>query len=161
MPILDPIKLGITPCKCGRLSTKLHCSKCGSYVIRGLNKKNTRTDSITLEQTEYQVYRCRVCFVVFDNWEWKNDCQAPPFETHSSRLQQSLQSGNPEEIAKDIARIQLPKDKLNTEEMRYLMDRAVKKKEVLDKQKLLEGNAQKIKNGISKVMEKVEIEGDI
>ena len=113
MPILDPIRLGITPCVCGRLSTKLHCSNCGSYVIRGVNKKNTRVDQVTLESTEYQCYRCRVCMTVFDDWEWRNECKAPPFETHSSRLHASFKRGNMEEISENIRGAQLPKGMTN------------------------------------------------
>lgn len=109
MPILDPVKLGIVPCMCGRLSNKLHCPKCGSYVIRGVNKMNTRTDPTTLEQTEYQVYRCRVCFRIFDDFEWQNECIAPQFETHSSRLQNGLRGGNSNEISRNIKDLPITK----------------------------------------------------
>lgn len=102
MPILDPTRLGIVPCTCGRLSNKIHCPACGSYVIRGINKKNTRTDPTTLVQTEYQVYRCRVCFDIFDDYEWRNECKAPVFETHSTRLANSLHSGDLDEVSKNV-----------------------------------------------------------
>lgn len=86
MPVYDPIVLGVKACKCGRLSTKIHCSHCGCYDIRGMAKENTRTDPNTAEQTKHRVYRCKRCFMTFDDWEWRNECQAEYWESKQAKI---------------------------------------------------------------------------
>lgn len=90
MPILDAIAMGITPCRCNRLSTKRHCPYCGAYSYDGrAGKLQPHMDSTTGQTMQYQVYRCRRCVKFFDDWEWQEGrCQAPFFETATSRSRQ-------------------------------------------------------------------------
>jgi len=82
---LDAIALGIVPCDCGRLSTKVHCPYCGTYDIRGRALKTKRPNPSTLQLEEYQVYRCRICFKLFDELDWTTNCNAPPFKSPTAR----------------------------------------------------------------------------
>lgn len=81
----DPQKMGIEPCVCGRLSTKVHCPKCGSYEVRAraLKTKRILTNG---EIEDVQVYRCRVCGIIFDDWDWQfENCYAIKFVPKSVR----------------------------------------------------------------------------
>ncbi len=89
MPILDPIALDITPCRCGRRSDKIHCPNCGSYTKYAIKRQDHRTDPVKGIDVAYQVYRCRGCGIYYNDYQWRNECSAPVYE--STRTQRSRQ----------------------------------------------------------------------
>lgn len=91
MPVYDPIKLGIRPCQCGRLSDKIHCPHCGSYDTRALAKENVRTDINSGEQEKHRVHRCRKCFKTFDDYEWQYECHAKYWESKQAGVLRRLE----------------------------------------------------------------------
>lgn len=105
MPILDPLKLDIIPCNCGRLSNKVHCIHCGSYDVRGSARQVDRVDKITGITTKYHIFRCRHCGQCFDGFDWQFDCRAPAFASKSMRFKQSLEAGDSTGITKALKEI--------------------------------------------------------
>ena len=147
MAILDPLKLGLTPCICGRISTKIHCPVCGSYKIRALVKtKSKRVDRLTGCTLEYNTYRCTRCGRSFDDIDWQYECKAPVHESKAQALDKALHTSDPHEIAGNIKALPLGDKPLNDEQMDFLMQRAKRIKAEQDAKKELERKAQEMKN---------------
>jgi predicted nucleic-acid-binding Zn-ribbon protein len=105
MPIYDPIRLGVQPCKCGRLSNKQHCPKCGAYSYYATKRIATRVNPTDGGEEIFTVYRCRQCGVYYDTWQWENACEAPMYRSNrrqrveeaEARVQDALASLKPSE----------------------------------------------------------------
>lgn len=150
MPILDPLKLDVVPCTCGRLSNKIHCAHCGSYDVRGSVKEIERVDKATGALTKYHVYRCRHCGLSFDGYDWRFDCRAPYYETRSMRLKHSLENQNPKEITQEIKGLKglVNNGKLlDDAQMQMLIAHAKEQKRKELEQKELAQRAEENKNG--------------
>jgi hypothetical protein len=67
-------------CRCGRSPQKQHCPRCGSlsfYAMMRCDKISLTNSDNVVEQLDFQVYRCRRCGRTYNEWEWKNKCEAP------------------------------------------------------------------------------------
>lgn len=117
MPILDPLKMDVRPCICGRLSNKPHCAYCGSYDVRGSARQVDRVDASTGLTTKYHIFRCRHCGQSFDGFDWQFDCKAPLFESKSMRFKRIVETGNRNDISQGLKDIGLfNKGKIFSEE---------------------------------------------
>jgi len=85
MALLEPQSTA-EQCSCGRLNTKPHCASCGRYDVAfqsKLSREHTRLEEG--KHVHCDVFKCRVCGHVFDDWDWKNQCEAPRFESKTMR----------------------------------------------------------------------------
>ena len=89
MPIYDPQLLGVAACVCGRCADRKHCPRCGSYSTFGTAKVTQRVNPASGDTETFQVYKCRGCNLFYDDWQWRNECQAPQFSTARRRRLES------------------------------------------------------------------------
>lgn len=107
----DPIKLGIIPCTCGRLSNKIHCPRCGSYSTIGRAAISKRLIPETGETKEFVSFKCRLCNHFFDAYDWQNDCQAPLWESKTTKQLKELEASSKRVAERTISQIDDSQDK--------------------------------------------------
>jgi DNA-directed RNA polymerase subunit RPC12/RpoP len=84
-------------CICGRLSIKIHCPRCGSYVVYGLpSKTHRKINQQTGEFRMTNVFRCKRCSSLFDDDEWKLECKAPHMKRGRAQHDPSVDNPPPD-----------------------------------------------------------------
>lgn len=103
MPVLET-PLEEQACRCGRLKRKIHCPMCGGYTILALGMNRVTKRVLPNGETkEFQTFRCRRCSLVFDDLEWRLNCEAPRFETKNMkqrRLEENARGAFQDSIAR-------------------------------------------------------------
>lgn len=83
--IFDPVEMGVAACQCNRPVTKVHCPSCGAYTVEARKPKLNAEHSVMAS-----CFWCRRCGNRFDDFAWKEDCQAPYQVTKKSEDRQRI-----------------------------------------------------------------------
>lgn len=63
-------------CRCGKLRSEIHCPKCGRSNYYALKSKSIQTTDAAGNPTTLRVWSCRPCGAVFNEFQFKHQCEA-------------------------------------------------------------------------------------